>query len=327
MSLAARALVWSATRGRAAQRLLILTYHRVLPQRDSQLRGDPTAEEFESQLTTLQSRFRLLRLDAAVEQLLAGTLAPASVAITFDDGYADNHDVALPILRRHRAVATFFVATGYLNGGRMWNDTVIESVRRIATPMLDLAAVDRAALGAATLPLASDDERYAATQRIIDGIKHLDPAEREAITRRLAALATTPLPDDLMMTDAQVRALHDAGMLIGGHTVNHPVLTAVDARTAEREIADGCDVLQGIVGERIRHFAYPNGRPGRDYDARHVQLVRRLGFRAAVSTAHGFAERGSDVAQLPRVAPWAIQPWRLTAQLLRAMREPQLQRA
>jgi peptidoglycan/xylan/chitin deacetylase (PgdA/CDA1 family) len=324
VSALARAFVWAGSRGSAARRLLILTYHRVLPSRDAQLRGDPTAAEFDTQIATLKSRFNVVRLDEGVERLRKGTLEPASVAITFDDGYADNHDVALPILRRHGATATFFIANGYLDGRRMWNDTVIESVRRIQRPSIALAEVD-AALSPDPLPLGSADERYATTQAIIDAIKHLDPSRREAITQRLAETAATPLPDDLMMTSAKVRALHGAGMLIGAHTVHHPVLTAVDPGTAEREIADGRAALANIVGEPIRFFAYPNGRPGRDYDRRHVDIVRRLGFDAAVSTAHGFAESHSDFAQLPRVAAWSTRPWHLTAQLLKALREPQTQ--
>jgi peptidoglycan/xylan/chitin deacetylase (PgdA/CDA1 family) len=321
MSALAKAVVWAGSRG-AAHRLLILTYHRVLPARDSQLRGDPTAEEFDTQVATLKSRFNVVRLDVGLERLRAGTLAPASVALTFDDGYADNHDVALPILRKHGATATFFIANGYLDGRRMWNDTVIESVRRLDRPSISLAELD-AALATEPLPLGSADERYATTQKIIDTIKHFDPARREAITTRLKELAATPLPDDLMMTSDKVRGLHSAGMLIGAHTVHHPVLTAVEAGAAEREIADGRAALANIVGEPIRFFAYPNGRPGRDYDRRHVDIVRKLGFDAAVSTAHGFASAHSDFAQLPRVAAWSTKPWHLTAQLLKALREPQ----
>ena len=326
MSALARALVWAGSRGSAAQRLLILAYHRVLPARDAQLRGDPVVEEFDTQVATLKSRFNVVRLDEGVRRLRDGTLQPASVAITFDDGYADNHDVALPVLRRHAVPATFFIANGYLDGGRMWNDTVIESVRRIQRPAIALAELDTGLAGD-PLPLGTVDDRYAATQKIIDAIKHLDPARREAITTRLTQIAATPLPDDLMMTRGKVRALHDAGMLIGAHTVHHPILTAVDPGTAEREIADGRAALADIIGEPIRFFAYPNGRPRRDYDLRHVDIVRRLGFEAAVSTAHGFAESGSDFAQLPRVPAWSTRPWHLTAQLLKALREPQTQSA
>jgi len=110
-------------------RLSILIYHRVLPGPDPLNNWDPTAAEFESQIRALSRFFTPLALGEAVERLRKGTLPAHAACVTFDDGYRDNVDVALPILRRHGVPATFFIATGYLNGGRMWNDTVIESIR------------------------------------------------------------------------------------------------------------------------------------------------------------------------------------------------------
>ena len=73
-----------------------------------------------------------------VRGLATGSLPDRAVTVTFDDGYADNAEVALPILQRHGVPATFFVATGYLNGGRMWNDSIIEAIRRAPATELDL---------------------------------------------------------------------------------------------------------------------------------------------------------------------------------------------
>ena len=62
--------------------------------------------------------------------------------------------------------------------------------------------------------------------------------------------------------------------------------------------------LEGIVGQPVRLFAYPNGRPGEDYTRRDRDLVESLGFDAALSTTWGAASRGSDLYQLPRFTPW-----------------------
>ena len=87
------------------------------------------------------------------------------------------------------------------------------------------------------------------------------------------------------MTSDQVRALHEAGMEIGGHTVNHPILARTDDSVSSVEIANGKEMLEGIIGGPVRLFAYPNGKPGRDYVRQHPEMVKRLGFDAAVSTA------------------------------------------
>ena len=107
-----------------------------------------------------------------------------------------------------------------------------------------------------------------------------------------------------MMSSDQVRRLHAAGMTIGGHTVSHPILSRLDAARARREIGEGKAQLEAITGERIEVFAYPSGRPVRDYAAEHVDMVRACGFRSAVSTAWGVASGGSDPWQLPRFTPW-----------------------
>ena len=93
-------------------------------------------------------------------------------------------------------------------------------------------------------------------------------------------------------------------MEIGGHTANHPILASMENKVARAEIADGKEVLESIIHAPVRLFAYPNGKPGRDYLSEHVKMVRDLGFDAAVSTAHGAAKRGADLYQLPRFTPW-----------------------
>lgn len=67
------------------------------------------------------------------------------------------------------------------------------------------------------------------------------------------------VPYARIMTADEVRALHAAGVEIGGHTVTHPDLTTLDFARARDEIADGCEQLQEIVGAPVGSFAYPFG--------------------------------------------------------------------
>src|SRR6185295_2112486 len=100
--------------------------------------GTVDAAAFDWQMECLSRCFRVLPLSEAVERLRQGTLPGRAACVTFDDGYADNAEVALPILRRHGLCATFFVATGFLDGGIMFNDRVIEAVRGAPGAQLDL---------------------------------------------------------------------------------------------------------------------------------------------------------------------------------------------
>jgi peptidoglycan/xylan/chitin deacetylase (PgdA/CDA1 family) len=319
MDLLQRSLGSLLARGNHGRRLLILTYHRVLDRPDPMLEGGGLdVAGFDEQLRVLAANFNVLRLDEALHRLASASLPPRAVALTFDDGYGDNYTNALPILQRHGLSATFFVATAFLNGGRMWNDTLIESLRRASGPRLDLSVI-----GLAELDIASTAERRASCSRVIDHLKHRAFLERQHAVEYVASTVAQPLPADLMMTDAQVRGLRDAGMHVGAHTASHPVLAAVDDATAQREIADGRDYLRELLREPVDIFAYPNGRPGRDYSRQHVELVKQLGFKSAMSTAWGYTDAQSDLWQAPRIAPWDPVPWRFGLRLLRAYREPQ----
>ncbi len=279
-------------------KLSIVIYHRVLPEPDVLLGGDGV-KDFETELNYLSKNFNILPLSEAVSKLRSGTLPSRAVSITFDDGYADNAEIALPLLQRYGATATFFIASGFLDGGRMWNDTVIESVRRAQGDTLDLTEI-----GLGTHAITSLDERRQTLFSLIDVLKYLPQEVRLSQVEKISAIISAELPDNLMMSSEQVKQLHDAGMEIGGHTVNHPILARIDDVAARMEIAEGKAKLEAITGAPIRLFAYPNGKPGKDYLPVHVEMIRESGFDAAVSTAWGAARQGCDMFQLPRFTPW-----------------------
>lgn len=293
-------------------RLSILIFHRVLPQPDSLFPGEPDAARFDQMMSWVKSWFNVMPLDHAVDALKAGTLPSRAAAITFDDGYADNYTIAMPILQKHGLTATFFIATGFLNGGRMWNDTVIESIRATTDSQIDLSAQK---LGIHST--GSTAEKRNAISRIIDSIKYLPPDERKARSDSIADTLRIEPPDSLMMTSAQVKELRRNGMQIGAHTVSHPILARLNTVDAHNEIAASKDELEKLLGESISLFAYPNGKHNADYLDEHATLVRKLGFSAAVSTNPGVANQQSDCFQLPRFTPWDQSHLRFGVRLLR----------
>lgn len=283
----------------ARGRLSILIFHRVLQRFDPMDPGLPEAGDFERRMRWVRDWFNVLPLDEAVQRLFSGTLPSRALAITFDDGYADNEEIAAPILARLGLTATFFVSTGYLDGGCMWNDRVIESIRACPADSIDLGPV-----GLGRRALASDADRCRVADTVLDAIKHLPPEERRAATESIAQTAGHPPMPRLMMSPEQVRSLVRQGMQVGGHTVSHPILACLDEADAYAEIHDGKSTLEGIVGAPVRLFAYPNGVPDADYRAEHARMVADCGFTAAVSTAWGAGSRQSDRFQLPRFTPW-----------------------
>lgn len=311
------ALSWLSPAGPGG-RLSILIFHRVHERPDELFPDEPDAVRFEQRMRWVRDWFNVVPLTEGIERLFAGTIASRAMAITFDDGYADNERVAAPILNRLGLPATFFVATQFLDGGCMWNDRIIEAVRRCSCPRLDAGAV-----GLGELVLASAADRRAAVDAILVRTKHLEGTDRARATRAIVAAAGVGETPGPMMRPDQLRNLRRMGMDIGAHTVSHPILTRLPPPQAHAEIAQGKQHLEGILGEPVRLFAYPNGVPNQDYASEHVQMVRECGFSAAVSTAWGAARATSPRFQLPRFTPWDRSRLRWGVRLAVNLRRPE----
>ncbi|AKH19708.1 polysaccharide deacetylase family protein [Sedimenticola thiotaurini] len=294
-------------------KLSILNYHRVHPVIDPINPGEIDAERFTWQMELVANNFNVLTVGEAADLLAEGKLPDRSLCITFDDGYADNVEVALPILKQFSLRATFFIATGFLDGGRMWNDTVIESVRNFPAGYLDLSDQQ---LG--QYQLDSWQDRHNAYSAIIREIKHLPQEKRQSLVDWVASRVPDGIDSgDLMMRSDQVRELHQSGMEIGGHTVTHPILSTIPDEQANHEIAEGKKQLEAITGGPVTVFAYPNGKPVQDYLPKHTDMVRKQGFKAAVSTEWGVSTTATDPYQLHRFTPWDNTPAKFMLRLIK----------
>lgn len=293
------------------QTLSILIFHRVLPVADPLRIDEPTAAEFDSLMAYMARNYRVLPLREAVALLRRGQLPRRTCCITFDDGYADNLTIALPILEKYRLPATVFIATGYLDGGRMFNDAVIDGIARSPLRSLDLNSIS---LG--VLDISTDEKQRHAVGHILANLKYRPPQQRsEDIEAFLHIAQCGNLPGDIMLTSGQVADLASKGIEIGGHTVNHPILASIEDDAAQKEIATGKQRLESIIGKPVTSFAYPNGRPHQDYLLRHVGMVRELGFELAVSTSAGVSQPASDLFQLPRFTPWDKSKFMFSARM------------
>lgn len=292
-------LVHLASPGGSKARLTVLIFHRVHPEPDPLFPDEPDGERFHQMVSWVGRCFNLLSPDEAVKRLQDGSLPPRAACITFDDGYADNCTVAMPVLQRLGVQAAFFVATGFLDGGRMWNDTVVETVRACSKEVLDLTE-----LGLERYELHSIEARRHTLAAIVGQLKYRQPEERAHLVQRVAEIGGAELPGDLMLTSDQVRQMRRGGMIIGAHTCNHPILANLPESEVRREVSQSKLRLEDILQEEIRLFAYPNGKPGADYRPVDVEIIRSLGFDAAFSTFWGVAMPGCDLMQIPRFTPW-----------------------
>ena len=268
-----------------------LGYHRIAEDPDD-LTFDPglysaTPDALDRQLAFLRSNFDVVSPEALVRE----PDAPGRrVVVTFDDGYRDNYELALPLLRRHGIPAAFFLATGYIDEPRVpWWDELAWIVRHSAKTTLPAAEwLDR------DLELTGDPQ--AATATLTDAYKSLPTDRGEAFIEHCAEAAGTGRCDrasaaDLWMTWEMARELRDAGMTIGGHTVTHPVLARTPPDAQRREI-EGCGArLAEELGIRMRHFAYPVGLRT-SFDETTKRLLSDAGVELAFSLYGGYVRPG-----------------------------------
>ena len=170
-------------------------------------------------------------------------------------------------------------------------------------------------LGFETIDLGTEQARVAAAHAIIDKAKYLPFDQRAAAVAQLEDQLDVRLDRGPMLDPDSLRRLRGHGMTIGAHTVAHPILAEIDDAKARAEIHDSRDRLVEILREPIRLFAYPNGRPGRDYRTEHVNMVVQAGFESAVSTSPLTARPGMSHYELPRFTPWDRTGWRFAARL------------
>lgn len=278
--------------------LNIFIFHRVLTEHDPILPDEPTVEQFDAIIHWIKQDFDVFTLGDALRKLKTSPCHRPLAALTFDDGYADNYLNAMPILQRHGVKGTFFIATGYLDGGCMWNDKIIESVRN-AKAQLDLRS-----LGLDSYEITSETQRVNTLNELLKTAKYLPHEKRDQLADAIADATQTIIPTNLMMTTEQLLEMESAGMEIGAHTQNHPILSKTNSKYARLDIKLGKIDLEKKLKFPIELFAYPNGKLHIDYTDEHAKIVLDLGFKGSVSTNHGSTNKNTNIFHLPRFTPW-----------------------
>ena len=289
-------------------KLSILIYHQVLAKPDPMRPNEPTAEVFDWQMQLIRRYFTPLSLDDALLHLQQDTLPANAICVTFDDGYLNNLTIAQPILAKYQIPATVYVATAFSHGMNMWNDRLIYLFADINRTQLQL--------GDEMLQLGDNVQRRNLAQQWLKKLKYLQPDERLKKISEFYLQNNASEQSSLMMTPEQVKQLSDTGVTIGAHTVNHPILKVLPASQQLTEIEQSKHQLESWTGRTVKHFSYPNGVDGVDFDENTVGLVKALSFNSAVSTSWGISTKHTNVLNLKRFRPWDSTPIRFHARLI-----------
>ena len=309
-----------------ANRGVILMYHQIaaLPCDPWQLAVHP--EKFEAQLKVLQRHFDVVSLEELIFTVRNIPLHRHRIAITFDDGFRDNHHTAAPLLERYRLPASFYIATKLINSDDMfWWDTVQHLIlyTKKLPPSLDIVIAGKpfhyelyedALL---THRLTIDISRWNYERPILnkrvelyvkiwEQLKMLTMEDRDNSIRELKSWVGDSYPTpgvSAVMNVDELRTLGNNSLFtIGAHTVNHPALGTQTADQQIFEINQSKEVLQGWLNKKINSFAYPYG----NYDTMTTSIINEAGFENAVTTEEKPVTRSSAILELPR---YQIKDW------------------
>lgn len=306
-------------RRRRADKAFILMYHRVAAEDCDPWDLCVSPERFEDQLRCLARDYRVVALTELLAEHLNRRLSDGTVAITFDDGYADNLHAAAPLLVRHGLPATFFVTSGAIGSPReFWWDR-LEKCLLVAGPLPDRlqipvagsekswdlgaarAGFDRSVRGARPWE-ADPTTRLGFFYEIWKYLRGLDELLREeALTavERWSGAGDETRPTHRILSPVEVRELADLpGMTIGAHSVSHATLSACNPSAQRLEIRRSKDDLERLLGRRVPMFAYPFG----DFGPETPGMVRETGYDGACIADPGAVWTDTDPFQLPRVA-------------------------
>ncbi len=276
--------------GDSGPRLTIIRHHRVYSDDARPLyRLGVAARVLDAQLAWLASVGRTPLTVGEGLARLTGETRGHWVAMTFDDGYADNVHAALPLLVKHRARATFYLTAGLMERrAPAWWDELAHALTTSPLPVV--------AWRGERLEIGTPAARRAALHRLLPEMR-VDPTERarklEAL--RLAARVSTTAPCEFA-TWTEAARLAEVGMEIGAHTLTHPHLSLLAPDEQKAEIAGSAALVSDRLGVAPAGFAYPGG----DYDAASLAAVRAAGLRHAVTTRAGDVRPGADAWTLAR---------------------------
>jgi len=242
--------------------------------------GVTTSDNFEISLKKIIRNYQVMDLSEMLKRKKQQSLPPNTVALTFDDGYADFYTTIFPLLTKHNLPATLFITSSFIDGDFwFWPD----KIRYI----LDKMDSNPFSLPEFNFPEIDPSDRYNSWNILADYCLPLDIALREKFIKSLSKVAKVDIPDcPTQLYRAvnwdQLKEMHQKGLAVGSHTITHPILSSVDCETLRFEIGGSKALIEDKLGASIEIFCYPNGMKT-DFNKVVENEVRESGYRHAVT--------------------------------------------
>lgn len=273
---------------------------------------------FEKVIKYLSQRYEIVHLSKLIRYLQTGKAIPSNwIVLTFDDGYKDNLNTALPILRQYNAMATFYITLDVLKRKKVF---FYDSIQLILdnTPLKQIdIRIDGIRY---SFTLSDYEQKIDAALRIVLAIRNKIQDEQEKIVLKLSKICSKEdfNPQELSsyyLEENDVIELHKYGMEIGSHSLSHPDLTILKLKELQKELFESKKQLENIIGENITAFSYPYGKQN-TYNEFIKTNIKMAGYSSAVSTRFGVVTKDTNQYELPRIGVRGLQLTRLKVNLM-----------
>lgn len=285
----------------------ILMYHRVADETFDPWGLAVSPANFVDQLSWLSSERNVLRLQEFAELHRRNALPADAIAITFDDGYACNAEVAAPLLERLRVPATIFLPVELIEDGEPFWWVELEGIVLEHDSRELVVDGERVDLGErssrdrqwkpGTRPGTPRQQAFHDIHRRLVTRKPAEIRKSMHNLRRQSERANRIAPDKSPMTPEQVRERANSVVEFGSHALTHPWLTSLDAADQRHEIADSVERCRSLTGASPTALAYPFGM----FDEQSEHLAEQAGFDCACSTESRPVSSASRMYALPRM--------------------------
>ena len=288
--------------------LVVLMYHRVLPKDSPERRTEQpgmyvSPETLDLHLNELKRYFELVHLDEWLRRAKQGAALPRlACAITFDDGWRDNYEFALPVLVKHGAPATVFLVSSYIGTTyRFWPNRLASLLQK---SFAERGSVDfpepLCRLVEPVLANANSRGELAVedADRAVQEAKGFDEEEIRSLVEIAEKSCGGGSQAAEILDREQIGHMAATGLVrYGSHTATHFRLGGrISSQVLEREIVGSRAALQALCGQAIELFCYPNG----ETSAQALAVVRRH-YVGAVTTRKGWYQAGGDPHLIARI--------------------------
>jgi len=296
-------------------RAAILLYHRVADFCSDPYQLNVSPLHFSQQMELLKQTCVPMHLLQFAQALRTRSYPDRSIVVTFDDGYVDNLNSALPVLECAGIPATIFITTGYIGSSKeFWWEKLARILLSTVFVSDHLQLVIREKLY--DWPTATLPQRQIALRQLHKILRELPEFEREVILDDLAGReaqegqgSSQPTFDRIMTQPELVKLVESNYVEVGAHSISHPFLSSLRVEEQHAEIVGSREVLKNMIGKPINSFSYPFG----NYNDETLEIVRNAGFSAAVTTNYGRSQVGDDPFRLRRctVNDWNIDQFKI----------------